>query len=858
MTSPEERTEPDPELEDIVAEFILRQEDGEGPTVEEYITRYPRYATDLAMVLADPSGPPRWDANGTSRTDADDTFTVDVSSPSHPDELGPYEILERIGAGGGGTVFRARHKVEDHVVALKVLDRFASGDPRDLERFEREARMLRGMDLVNVVPVFAVGSDDGRHWIAMKWIDGSTLSGLSEEIGNRSDDERAARLRPMEERARLIARIARTFEAVHGYGILHRDIKPMNILVDRLGEPAIIDFGIAQAPELGELTRSVDGLLGTPRYLAPELLEGGNAEVTRQTDIYGLGLCLYELATGTRAFIQETRTDLFTQIRTTGPLEPRRVAKEVPRELSAIIMRATHIKPHRRYESMGAFADDLERFARGEAPDAVTMRRAAPWRRFLARRWKGVAAAGLVVLAAIASGLWFKERSDSIARLENLSARVEPWFLALPEVAARDDPGLLQAASELAAHHRVTPDQRLRAAWIACVSGRWETASSILGPGSSSEPPGNRLLRDWLNARTSWDQRGSGTTLFPAIPEGFPTTDVRKPDFPREEWSGEAEQVRLRMRMPPPDVVETVLAQGTPAESDATWLNLRAILAVIALPNGFIDREEGTRIFTRTREYLTAAIAKDDGNRWVRYAYATMLVRFGDPREARPLLERLSEELPTHPEVPYLIALSHCRPGVRDADAGAASRAFEKAAALVHHRRERRGRVAGDTALEDQFERKVYAAWALHELARDRPEDARRAVSAWKSRRQSGAIPGWRDGDHWHDELIPALLSAWVMAATEGAEEAREMFRAARDIVPDLALPLLEEARFEREVEDDRRAERTLLKAAMDVAVYKRQAPRSLWHWVNSGWFGLRPYGQELLGSTRVFAPRNR
>ena len=840
----DDETERDPPLEDIVAEFILRQEQGEEPDVAEYVERYPRHAEALPSLLV------------TSREvslfgiDGDDTLTWDdrQAAVGGLQQLGPYRILERVGAGGGGTVYRAEHEAEGYVVALKVVDPVVASHPQDLERFRREAQMLRGMDLVSVVPVFDIGHDDGRYWLAMKWIEGSTLEGLIEELSSDAGDDRTHRFRDLTDRARLIARVARAFEAVHGYGILHRDIKPSNILIDRLGEPMIIDFGIARDDRLDELTHTLDGPLGTPRYIAPELLAGGNSQVSEAADIYGLGLCLYELATGKRAFVQQTRADLFSQIRNTGPLDPRRTGSHVPHDLSAVILRSIAIQPTRRYGSMAAFASDLERFARGEPLDPATVRAAAPWRRFLARRWRSVAAAAVILVSALFVGADWLEGLREQRDLESLRADVEPWFLAPPEVAPVESARLIRGARQLSALAGEQPS-RLKAAWLPFV---WDEATSMLGPVTEQEDEATRLLRSWLTLRGGKGVRGGAMTVS-QNPELERPGDPMATEFVaphQQDWSSAAEEIReRRTAVPSLGELEPLLAGfSDAAESmDPVLLQLRCVLRFMSVPSGYADKTAFREATEPLVADLRAACARDDTGPWPRFMLAAMLVQYGRPEQARPLLQSLLEADRRLPEAAFLLALSHTalrKPA--DADPELASRWFGVAADEIGRRTERRGRVPGDTAFEDQLERKCYAIWALHELGRGDASKAREVIQRWR-RVLTGDEERWfRGAPHWHDVVMPDLIEARICVADKQHERAMALYEGVRDQVPGLVLPRYEEASVVQYILGRPEEVRALLAPTKDPEAYPRQMPQRVEHWYTASWYGLRPYAPQL------------
>ncbi|HJY54298.1 MAG TPA: serine/threonine-protein kinase, partial [Candidatus Udaeobacter sp.] len=197
-------------------------------------------------------------------------------------ELGDYELLEEIGRGGQGVVFRARQKSLNRTVALKVIGLGQWATPAHLKRFRLEAGAAAGLDHPCIVPIYEVGERDGQCYFSMKFVEGGQL-----------DDVIQQRPISIRQAVELIAKVARTVHYAHEHGILHRDIKPGNILLDGKGEPHLTDFGLARLVESeSTVTRTVE-VLGTPSYMAPEQAAGDNAKLTRTTDVYGLGAVLY-------------------------------------------------------------------------------------------------------------------------------------------------------------------------------------------------------------------------------------------------------------------------------------------------------------------------------------------------------------------------------------------------------------------------------------------------------------------------------------------------------------------------------------------------------------------------------------
>ncbi len=216
-------------------------------------------------------------------------------------ELGDYELLEEVGRGGQGVVFRARQKSLNRTVALKVISLGQWASKAHLKRFRREAEAAASLDHSGIVPIYEVGERDGSCYFSMKFIEGGQI----DEVGRRTSIS-------LRQAAELIAKVARTVHYAHEHGILHRDIKPGNILLDQKGEPHLTDFGLARLVETeSTVTRTLE-VLGTPSYMAPEQAVGNNAAIGSVTDVYGLGAVLYQLLTGQLPVEQPTRPSSYS------------------------------------------------------------------------------------------------------------------------------------------------------------------------------------------------------------------------------------------------------------------------------------------------------------------------------------------------------------------------------------------------------------------------------------------------------------------------------------------------------------------------------------------------------------------
>src|SRR6058998_3032288 len=227
-------------------------------------------------------------------------------------EFGDYELLEEIGRGGQGVVYRARQKSLNRTVALKVIGLGQWATKTHLKRFRLEAEAAARLDHPCIVPIYEVGERDGSCYFSMKFVEGGQL----DEVIRRT---------PMSIRqaAELIANVARTVHYAHEHGILHRDIKPGNILLDRKGEPHLTDFGLARLVESeSSVTQTLD-VLGTPSYMAPEQAVGNNAAISSLTDVYGLGAVLYQLLTGQPPFAGGATYETIKLLLDTEPKQPR-------------------------------------------------------------------------------------------------------------------------------------------------------------------------------------------------------------------------------------------------------------------------------------------------------------------------------------------------------------------------------------------------------------------------------------------------------------------------------------------------------------------------------------------------------
>src|SRR5438067_2188675 len=336
-------------------------------------------------------------------------------------EFGDYELLEEVGRGGQGVVFRARQKSLNRTVALKVISLGQWASKAHLKRFRIEAEAAAHLEHPSIVPIHEVGERDGSCYFSMKFIEGGQL----DEVARREP-------MPIRQAAELIAKVARTVHYAHEHGILHRDIKPGNILLDAKGEPHLTDFGLARLVETeSTVTRTLE-VLGTPSYMAPEQAVGNNAAIGSVTDVYGLGAVLYQLLTGQPPFAGGTTYETIKLLLDTEPRQPRLLNPKIDRDLSTICLKCLEKDPKRRYSSALALAEDLERWLRHEPIRARHTGIFARGRKWLQRNpTRALLAASLIALAAAAG--WIVWKSEFIRQPVTNGVAVLPFENLSPD-----------------------------------------------------------------------------------------------------------------------------------------------------------------------------------------------------------------------------------------------------------------------------------------------------------------------------------------------------------------------------------------------------------------------------------------
>ncbi|HET6202824.1 MAG TPA: protein kinase [Planctomycetota bacterium] len=354
--------------------------------------------------------------------------------------LGDFTLIREIGRGGMGVVYVAEQTTLRRTVALKVLPVDLTASPARVERFKREAEAAARLHHPNIVPIFAAGAEEGQHWIAMEYVEGTSLDRLLEGMSRpagapREDDvplviteakgdlldaegepwrpgapapppppgtvEReispsALQHAHVQRMAELFEKVARALHHAHEQGIIHRDVKPANILLDREGEPRVTDFGLAREEGTASLTRTGD-MLGTPLYMSPEQLTAKRVPIDRRTDVYSLGVSLYQALALRPPFDGDSSQEVIRQILFAEPAAPRKRNPRVPRDLETIVLKCIEKNSERRYRTSLEVAEDLHRFLRDEPIQGK--RASLPY-----RLWKKARSARVSIAASIAAG----------------------------------------------------------------------------------------------------------------------------------------------------------------------------------------------------------------------------------------------------------------------------------------------------------------------------------------------------------------------------------------------------------------------------------------------------------------------
>ncbi|MFG0251834.1 MAG: protein kinase, partial [Phycisphaerales bacterium JB038] len=382
-------------LEEVLDRYLAELAEGKQPDQEAILQAHPELAEALRGVFRTLDF-----VEATSRT-------LTTTTLREGSKLGEYRLIREVGRGGMGVVYEALQSSLGRRVALKILPASALLSENALERFIREAATAGRLHHSNIVPVYAVGEEEGIRYYAMQFINGRSLTEARAEAGADGTAPDEALCRRVAEWGR---QVADALAYAHEAGVVHRDIKPSNLLVDARDHVWITDFGLARVGAHVSITLTGD-VVGTARYMSPEQASGGSATVDGRGDLYSLGVTLHELITGVPVVGGESREQVLATVATSDPKPLRQVAPTAPRDLETILLKCTARDPTRRYQQAAQLADDLRRFGAGESIRAKRTPLVVRVGRLLRKHRTAVGAGTLAVLLlvlAIVTGLHFR------------------------------------------------------------------------------------------------------------------------------------------------------------------------------------------------------------------------------------------------------------------------------------------------------------------------------------------------------------------------------------------------------------------------------------------------------------------
>jgi tetratricopeptide (TPR) repeat protein len=423
-------------LEAALERFVAQARSERPVSAREFAALHPELAPDLLPALEA----------------AEDLESLrhesEADLPEGLERLGHFRIECELGRGGMGVVYAAFDEELGRSVALKLLPRALLNSAPARARFQREANLAARLEHPSICAVHSAGVTDGRPWIAMRRLQGHSLAETIASARKQRDSTRKTPSLPRaQDLARCIGSIARALAFAHARGVIHRDVKPSNVMVTDEGQAVLLDFGVAFDVDLGapQLTRTGE-TAGTPAYLAPELISGELRRPDERCDVYALGVTLYECLTLRQPYAAPTRDALYRTILDGGAADVRRWDAEIPKDLAVIVATAIERDPGRRYASAEAFANDLEAFVAGRgiaARQAGNVERVLRWARREPRQ-AGLAGALLAtaLAAAVVAGMLFSSREQAAA------GRAVQRKLALEESLARAYANLGQSVSK--------------------------------------------------------------------------------------------------------------------------------------------------------------------------------------------------------------------------------------------------------------------------------------------------------------------------------------------------------------------------------------------------------------------------
>ena len=401
----------DPALDTILEDFLTRREYNETPTPEEYLARHPEFAEELTQFfsdlqfvdtrLADDRGTfsnHSPDGSGGNATTGGNELDCGTGSTTELPAIGRFRVLEELGSGSQGVVYKAEQLGTKRIVALKIIREGAFASGMERRRFENEVQLASQLKHPNIVAIFECGRDKGRDFFAMEYVEGLPL-----------DVYLSTQTLTVDETIRVLLQVCDGVNYAHQHGVIHRDLKPINVIVDPQGRAHILDFGLAkrivedESAPVARMTQ-VGMFAGTWHYASPEQVRRDAGLLDVRSDVYALGVIFYEALTDAYPYPidGESRAKIAEHILETVPLRPSAIRADIDDDVDTILLRALQKDPARRYQSAAAFGEDLNRYLAGEAIEA---KRDSHWYilRMTLRRYRWQASAALVGVAVLVS-----------------------------------------------------------------------------------------------------------------------------------------------------------------------------------------------------------------------------------------------------------------------------------------------------------------------------------------------------------------------------------------------------------------------------------------------------------------------
>jgi WD40 repeat protein/predicted Ser/Thr protein kinase len=462
-------------VEKLAEEFVERYRCGERPDISEYCARLPDQAAEirdlfrtiLMMEGIEPEEELREFFKDHERMlpragplfEATLALTGSAGAPDKIRYFGDYELLEEIARGGMGVVFKARQVTLNRIVAVKMILGGHLAGPEDVQRFHIEAEAAAQLDHPGIVPIYEVGEQNGQHYFSMGFVEGESLAKRVAEG-------------PLEPKiaAEIVRTVSEAVQYAHERGVIHRDLKPGNVLLDKHGKPKVTDFGLAKLTESGSDLTGTGQILGTPSYMPPEQAAAQVSAVDRLSDVYSLGAILYCLLTGRPPFQAANPLETLLQVQKQEPVAASQLNPHVPLDLDTIVLKCLEKPPMRRYGSAQALAEELQRYLEGRPILARPVGRAERFWRWC-RREPVVATLGATVVVALIAGTlvssYFavkeRTRADSEAKLAQANGALakEKSTLADEKTQLAEDERAARLATER--QLRITKAEKLAA-----------------------------------------------------------------------------------------------------------------------------------------------------------------------------------------------------------------------------------------------------------------------------------------------------------------------------------------------------------------------------------------------------------